>query len=68
MSRPRDMTILEQTPAYSFSPAVIAIVAVGGIILLIIALKIGRMIAKLFLGLMGLALLGGAVWWFFFRH
>ena len=68
MSRPRDMTILVQTPAHSLSPAVIAIVAVGGIILLIIALKIGRMIAKLFLGLMGLALLGGAVWWFFFRH
>lgn len=46
-----------------------AIIAFAAVILIIIALnKVGRMIAKLALGLVGLALLGGAVWWFFFRH
>ena len=62
------MTILEQTPAHGLSLAAMAIIAFAAVILIIIALKIGRMIAKLALGLVGLALLGGAVWWFFFRH
>ena len=62
------MTILEPTPAHGFSPACIAIIIVGGVIVLFAALKVGRMIAKLALGLIGLALLGSVVWWFFLRH
>ena len=62
------MTILEQAHMNGVSPAWIAIIAVVGIAMLFVGLKIGRMIAKLALGLIGLALLGGLVWWFFLRH
>ena len=62
------MTIIEPTPTHGFSPACIAITVVGGVILLFVALKVGRMIAKLALGLIGLVLLGGVMWWFLFRH
>ena len=61
------MTILDHAQANGLSPVWMAILAAVGIILLFVALKIGRMIAKLALGLIGLALLGGVVWWFFLR-
>jgi hypothetical protein len=41
----------------------VAIVA-AGCLLLYVAVKIGYAILKMLLGLAGLALLGGAIWWF----
>jgi hypothetical protein len=36
----------------------------GGIIALFVAMKVGQVMIRLLFGLIGLAILGGAVWWF----
>ena len=46
------------------SPAVQVAVVVAGCLVLYVAFKIGMVILKIVLGLAGLALLGGASWWF----
>ena len=47
------------------SPLVVQVVIVAaGCLLLYVAVKIGYVILKLVLGLAALALLGGAIWWF----
>jgi len=46
------------------SPAVQVAVVVAGCLVLYVAFKIGFVILKIVLGLAGLALLGGAIWWF----
>ena len=46
------------------SPAVQVAVVVAGCLVLYVAFKIGFVILKIVLGLAGLALLGGASWWF----
>ena len=61
------MTTLVHAQANNLSPVWLAGIAAVGFLLLFVALKLGRMILRLALGLIGLALLGGAVWWFFLR-
>jgi hypothetical protein len=51
-----------------FSPALKAASVLGGIIALFIAIKVGQVLIRLLFGLIGLALLSGAVWWFLVRH
>jgi hypothetical protein len=51
-----------------FSPALKAAIVVGGIIALLIAMKVGQVVIRLLFGVIGLALLGGAIWWFLVRH
>ena len=46
------------------SPAVEVALVVVGCLMLYVAFKIGFVILKITLGLAGLALLGGATWWF----
>jgi hypothetical protein len=46
------------------SPAVQVAVVVVGCLVLFVAFKIGFVILKIVLVLAGLALLGGATWWF----
>ena len=43
-------------------------IVVASCLMLFVALKVGRFFLKLILGLVGLGLLGGAIWWFFVRH
>jgi hypothetical protein len=62
------MNILAQSTTVEFSPAWKAVLVVGGIIALFVALKVGQVLIRLLFGLVGLALLGGAVWWIFLRH
>jgi len=46
----------------------ILIIAVVGVVALFLALKIGHAILRLVIGLIGLAAIGGAAWWFFLKH
>ena len=62
------MNILAQTTAGDFSPAWKAAMVVGGIIALFVAVKVGQFMIRLLFGLIGLALLGGAIWWLLVRH
>jgi hypothetical protein len=39
-----------------------------GVVALFLAIKIGHAIFRLVFGLIGLAAIGGAVWWFFLKH
>ena len=51
-----------------FSPALKAAVVLGGVIALFIAMKVGQVMIRMLFGLIGLALLGRAAWWFLMRH
>ena len=51
-----------------FSPALKVAAVLGGIIALFVATKVGHVMIRLLFGLIGLALLGGAVWGFLMRH
>ena len=44
------------------------IIAVVGVVALFLAIKIGHAILRLVFGLIGLAAIVGAVWWFFLKH
>jgi len=50
------------------SPIVQVAIVVAGCLVLLVAFKFGSFIFKMGLGLVGLALLGGAIWWFLFKH
>jgi len=50
------------------SPVLKAATVLGGIIALFIAIRVGQVLIRLLFGLIGLALLSGAVWWFLVRH
>lgn len=39
-----------------------------GLLALYAAMKIGHFVIRLLFGLLGLAILAGGIWWFFFRH
>jgi hypothetical protein len=52
----------------SSSTAIKVAVVVAGCLVLFVAFKVGHIILKMLFGLIGLALLGWAIWWFFFRH
>ena len=60
------MVLLAQITSMS-SPAVQAAMVAAGCVVLYVAAKIGYVILKIILGLAGLALLGGAVWWCFLK-
>ena len=62
------MDIIEQVKAVILSHGSMAIIAVVGIVALILAIKIVHFLTRLVLGLIALAAIGGAVWWFFLRH
>jgi hypothetical protein len=50
------------------SPILKAVVVVGGLIALCVAVKVGQLVVRLLFGFIGLALIGAAVWWFLVRH
>ena len=62
------MDIIEQLKTGIFSHSSMAVIAVVGIVALILAVKIAHFLTRLLLGLMALAGIGVAVWWFFLRH
>lgn len=62
------MNMIAQSAMTEFSPALKAAVVVGGVIALFIAMKVGQVMIRLLFGLVGLALLGGAAWWFLMKH
>ena len=51
-----------------FSPVLKIAIVLGGVIALFVAVKVGEVVMKLLFGLIGLALLGGAGWWFLVRR
>jgi hypothetical protein len=62
------MDMIEQIKAGLFSHGSMAVIAVVGVLALILAMKVAHFIIRLVLGLIALAALGGAAWWFFLRH
>jgi hypothetical protein len=58
------MEIVEQLKASN----PMLIIAVVGVVALFLAIKIGHAILRLVFGLIGLAAIVGAVWWFFLKH
>jgi hypothetical protein len=62
------MDMIEQIKAGLFSHGSMAVIAVVGVVALILAMKVAHFIIRLILGLIALAALGGAAWWFFLRH
>lgn len=61
------MIIIGQVTTDWSSAAVKVAMVVAGCLGLFIAAKVGGFIFKILFGLAGLALLAGAIWWFFFR-
>jgi hypothetical protein len=62
------MEMIEQLKAGLLSHSSMAVVAVIGIVALILAIKVAHLIIRLVLGLIALAAIGAAVWWFFLRQ
>jgi hypothetical protein len=62
------MDMFEELKAGLLSHSSMAVVAVIGIVALILAIKVAHLIIRLVLGLIALAAIGAAVWWFFLRH
>jgi hypothetical protein len=58
------MIYIGQITTSMSSPAVQIAAVVAGCLVLYVAFKIGLVILKILLGLVALALLGGATWWF----
>ena len=44
------------------------VIVVVGVVALFLAIKIGHFILRLVFGLIGLAVIAGAVWWLFLKH
>ena len=61
------MDMIEQLKAGLLSHSSMAVIAVVGILALILAIKVAHFIIRLVLGLIALAAIGAAVWWFFLR-
>jgi hypothetical protein len=61
------MDMIDQLKASLLSHSSMAVIAVVGILALILAIKIAHFIIRLILGLIALAAIGAAVWWFFLR-
>ena len=61
------MDMIEQIKTAILSHGPMAVIVVVGFLALILAMKIGHFIARLLLGLIALAAIGGATWWFFLR-
>ena len=60
--------MVAQIAMTEFSPVLRGAVVLGGVIALVVAIKVGQVMIRLLFGLIGLALLGGAVWWFLWKH
>lgn len=60
--------IFVQLTASELSPALKFATVLGGIVALFVAMKVGHILIKLLFGVLGLAILGGAVWWFLLKH
>ena len=60
--------MIEQLKTGLLSHGSMAVIAVVGIVALILALKVAHFIIRLILGVIALAAIGGAVWWFFLRQ
>ena len=58
------MLLIAQIPANLPAPVVQLVIVAVGCLLLYVAVKIGYVILKMLVGLAGLALLVGAIWWF----
>jgi hypothetical protein len=54
-------------PSNLSSPLAEAAIVAAGCVVLYVAFKLGYVMLKVLLGLAGLALLGGSIWWFFLR-
>jgi hypothetical protein len=63
-----ETNIFAQITTSEFSPVLKVATVLGGIIALFVAMRVGQVLIKLLFGVIGLAILGGAVWWFFLRH
>jgi hypothetical protein len=61
------MDIVGQYTTTLSSPAARVGLFIVGCLVLYVAFKVGRFLLQILFGLVGLALLGGSVWWFFFR-
>lgn len=61
------MTIIGQVTTNLSSGTVKVAMVAAGCLVLYIASKAGLFILKILFGLAGFALLGGAIWWFFFK-
>ena len=62
------MNIFAQMTMSELSPALKVATVLGGMLALFVAIKVGRVMIKLLFGLIGLAILGGAAWWFLAQH
>ena len=62
------MDMIEQLKTGLFSHGSIAVIAVVGIVALVLALKVAHFIFRLILGVIAVAAIGAAVWWFFLRQ
>ena len=62
------MDMFEELKAGLLSHSSMAVVAVIGIVALILAIKVAHLIIRLVLGLIALAAIGAAIWWFFLRQ
>jgi hypothetical protein len=62
------MDIINQSSTNLSSPVAKVIVVIAGCLVVYAAFKVGSFILKIVFGLAGLALLGGAIWWFFLRQ
>ena len=62
------MDIIEQLKAGILSHGSMAVIAVVGILALILAFRVAHFLIRLLLGLIALAAIGSALWWFLLRH
>ena len=62
------MNSFAQITTSEFSPALKVATVLGGIVALFVAMRVGQVLLKLLFGLIGLAILGGAAWWFLARQ
>jgi hypothetical protein len=62
------MDMIEQLKTGLFSHGSMAVIAVVGIVALILAIKVAHFMIRLILGVIAVATIGAAVWWFFLRQ
>jgi hypothetical protein len=62
------MDWIEHIKAGLFTHSSMALIAVIGVMALILAFKIVHLLTRLIFGLIAVAVIGGAVWWFFLRQ
>ena len=59
-----ETNIFTQITTREFSPALKVATVLGGIVALFVAMRVGQVLIKRLFGLLALAILGGAAWWF----